>query len=277
MIYETINSERWLSLKDFPNEIWKQSKFDNYLVSNYGRVKSVKRVYTPAKETRFFHKRTYPERIVKLHIDRNGYIFFRFSIDGKLHNYSIHRLVAEAFIPNTKCFDYINHKNENKSDNRVNNLEWCSAEYNSNYGTCQQRRSSSVKEMRRNRSISIDQYTINGDFIKHFSKKGEIDDAGFCLKSILKVCRHNQETSGGFVWRFSNEGFNKPEFIDSKGGTLHKEVIQLSLNGEIIKIHCSLLDAALSLGDKKKRTGICQCCNGKAHQAYGFIWKYKNK
>jgi hypothetical protein len=128
--------------------------------------------------------------------------------------------------------------------------------------------------MRRNREISIDQYTPDGTFVHHYSKKGEIDDAGFCLKTILRVCRRTQEMSDGFVWRFTGDAFTKPVFANSKGGTIRKKVIQLSLNGEILRTHETLLDAALWLGDKGKRNGICQCCYGKKRQSYGYIWKY---
>ncbi len=270
------NSERWLSMEDLPNEVWKQSRFKNYLVSNYGRIKSLRRVFCPEKPETYFYKRSYPERIVRMQRNKYGYITYRFSKEGKLHNGLIHQIVAEAFVQNPNNLPCVNHKNEDKSDNRVDNLEWCSASYNSNYGTCQQRRADSVREMRRNREIRIDQYTIDGNFVRHYSKKGEIDDAGYCLKTILRVCRKRQELSNGFVWRFTGDNFSKPISHDSKGGTIRKKVIQLSLDGEPIKVHDTLLDAALWLGNKNKRNGICQCCYGKKRQSYGYIWKYEN-
>ena len=270
------NSERWLSLNDLPDEVWKQSIFDNYLVSNYGRIKSIKRIYEPKEETRYFHKRTYPERIVKLHKHRCGYLVFRFSREGKLYQGYIHKLVAIAFVSNPHKKPFVNHRNEDKSDNRAENLEWCSASYNSNYGTCQQRRSISVRQMRRNRVVSIDQYTLNGEFVRHFSTIGELDDSGFCLKTVMRVCKRTQETAAGFVWRFAGDPFAKPTMIDCKGGTIRKKVIQLSLDGKVLRIHDTLLDAALWLGNKNKRNGICQCCYGKKRQSYGYIWKYEN-
>ena len=257
--------------------MWQQSRFENYLVSNYGRIKSIKRVFIPQEETKHFHKRTYPERIVKLQKGKNGYLFFRFSIDGKLHNSLIHQLVAEAFVPNPYNLPFVNHRNEDKSDNRAENLEWCTARYNSNYGTCQQRRAVTVREMRRNRDISIDQYTLDGIFVRHYSKKGEIDDAGFCLKTVLRVCRRTQETSDGYVWRFTGDAFTKTVFVDCKDGTIRNKVLQLSLNGVLLRTHSTLLDAALWLGDKSKRSGICQCCYGKKRQSYGYIWKYEKE
>lgn len=271
-----LNSKEWLSLTDLPNEEWRQSRFENYFISNYGRVKSLRHVHIPLIETRYYHKRTYPERIVKLSTTKHGYVYFRFSKDGKLHNGLIHQLVAEAFLPNPSNLPFINHRNEDKSDNRVENLEYCSAKYNSNYGTCQQRRAVSVKQMRRNRNISIDQYTIDGMFVRHYSKKGEIDDAGFNLKTVLRSCNHKCETSQGFVWRYEGEPYTKPEYVDSAGGTIRRTVLCYDQNGQFITKYNNLLEAAEAIGGRHKRPGISSCALGKTEQAYGYIWRYAN-
>jgi hypothetical protein len=66
-------------------------------------------------------------------VNAGGYYFVRLSKDGKAKNYTIHRLVANAFIPNPDDEPIINHIDENKLNNKVDNLEWCSAQYNVRY------------------------------------------------------------------------------------------------------------------------------------------------
>ena len=103
------------------NEIWKDIKdYEGlYQVSNIGNVKSLARVVS--------HKitghRTIPERILKPNSDGAGYLYVSLSKDGKKRNPKIHRLVAEAFIPNLENLPQVNHIDEDKSNNRVTNLE----------------------------------------------------------------------------------------------------------------------------------------------------------
>ena len=91
-----------------------------YLISNSGHVKSVARYKRNNAGTQFIN-----ERLRVLAPDKDGYLKVCLSKDGKYYVRSVHRLVAEAFIPNPDNLPVINHKNEDKQDNRVENLEWC--------------------------------------------------------------------------------------------------------------------------------------------------------
>ena len=91
-----------------------------YMVSNWGRVKSIK-----------FGK----ERILKPVTNSSGYLLVGLYKNNIEKKYSVHRLVAEAFIPNPYNLPQVNHKDENKQNNVVSNLEWCTHEYNNTYGT----------------------------------------------------------------------------------------------------------------------------------------------
>ena len=93
-------------------EIWKKF-IDKYYVSNYGNVKNINtgKILKPRKQ----HK---------------GYLVVNLSINGKIKTYTIHRLVANLFIPNPQNLPQVNHKDLNKENNYVENLEWCSAVYN---------------------------------------------------------------------------------------------------------------------------------------------------
>ena len=108
------------------NEIWKDIEgYEGlYQVSNKGRVKS-------------FHGKG---RIMKPGTHPLGYKVVPLTKDGETNTKQVHRLVAQAFIPNPENLPVINHKDENPSNNNVENLEWCTQKYNLNYGTCQERK-----------------------------------------------------------------------------------------------------------------------------------------
>ena len=108
-------------------EIWKDIEgYEGlYQVSNLGRVKSFPRIGTHARKI----------KIIKIMEDRIGYKFIHLSKNNKQKRKSIHRLVAETFIPNPNNYPCINHIDECKENNKVNNLEWCTYSYNNNYGT----------------------------------------------------------------------------------------------------------------------------------------------
>lgn len=110
-------------------EIWKPvvGYEGLYEVSSYGRVRSLDRY---DRMNRFCEG-----RILKLCANRLGYLKAGLCSNDKKKQYLVHRLVAEAFIPNPNNLPIINHKDENPSNNNVDNLEWCTAKYNSNYGT----------------------------------------------------------------------------------------------------------------------------------------------
>lgn len=102
-----------------------------YKVSNNGNIKSVKHdIITMNKKVR-----RVIERYLTPYIDKGGYNVVVLTVDKKKYYKKVHRLVAEAFISNPNNYSYVNHINENKSDNRVENLEWCDVKYNNSYGT----------------------------------------------------------------------------------------------------------------------------------------------
>ena len=121
-------------------EIWKDIEgYEGlYQVSNLGRVRSISRINC--------YGRVVTGKILSIHDNGKGYKFVRLSKYGKPKQEYIHRLVATAFIDNQDNLPEVNHKDENKENNCVYNLEWCSREYNHGYGTARQRQAEQHKK-----------------------------------------------------------------------------------------------------------------------------------
>lgn len=119
-------------------EIWKDIEgYEGlYQVSNHGRVKCLERVEVVRNRWGTYTQRTYQEKIMSPTFNNSGYLGLNLKKDGVITHRLIHRLVAETFIPNPNKLPCVNHKSELKTENSVDNLEWCDWAYNSNYGTC---------------------------------------------------------------------------------------------------------------------------------------------
>lgn len=126
-------------------EIWKD--IDGYVgiyqVSNIGNVRSLQREEFKCRQGYRVRK----GRELKPTQDEKGYLMVGLNKDGKRIMRRVHRLVATAFIPNHDNLPQVNHKDENKHNNHVENLEWCTASYNINYGHGNSSRSNTLKEM----------------------------------------------------------------------------------------------------------------------------------
>ena len=112
--------------------------------------------------------------------------------------------MANAFIPNDDISKTdINHKDENKENNNVNNLEWCTKKYNNNFGTHYEK----VSKTQRNRkdlSKKINQYDLTGKLIKTWESSKEIQrQLGYSFGNICACCRGIIKTSNGFLWRYA--------------------------------------------------------------------------
>jgi hypothetical protein len=119
--------EEWKVIKEYPM----------YEISSLGRVRSY---FKPGGGTR-----TVPKLLCNK-IDRVGYSFIHLKNDNGRKPLRIHRLVAEAFLPNPNNLPVVNHKDENKLNNNVDNLEWCTEQYNNNYGACRKKHSKKISK-----------------------------------------------------------------------------------------------------------------------------------
>ena len=190
-------------------EIWKDiPNYENYQVSNLGRYKSKERIII-TKKGKHYH---YKERILKLH-DYNGYKKVCVSKNSKEKRFFIHTLIAELFL-DKKDFKsmpnenksliklnelQVNHKDENPSNNKLSNLEYCTRLYNCNYGTRKKRISLNNKQQR-----AVIQYDLKNNFIKEW-KNGHIAEKKLEIKHINAVCLGKRKTAGGYIWKFKEE------------------------------------------------------------------------
>lgn len=176
-------------------EVWKDIKgYEGlYQISNYGRVKSFNcevNCYPNAK-------RIIKGRIRKAPIDKDGYYRIGLSKDHKQKHYYVHRLVAEAFLPNPNNYKSINHKDENKKNNRADNLEWCTIRYNNLYNN-------KIDKLTKSKYKKVIQYDVDMQLIAVYeSIKQASSETGIKRAVIARACR-GIKTKCGYNWRFAN-------------------------------------------------------------------------
>ena len=156
-----------------------------YQVSNFGNVRSLN--YNHTGQTRIL-------RPVK---DRYGYLLVDICKDGNRKKHRVHRLVAQAFIPNPDNLPEINHKDENKENNVVTNLEYCDRRYNVNHGTRTER-------MAEARSEEVLQFTLDYVLVKEWSSIAECGRNGFNISCVSDCCNNKYGKKGnvykGYRW-----------------------------------------------------------------------------
>ena len=174
-------------------EVWKDVVgFENiYQISNYGRLKSFKN-----------NKNGY---ILKNNNKNGGYFSVVLEYKNKLKHTKIHRLVAETFIPNPNNYKIINHKDGNKQNNNVENLEWTTQKQNFEHA----KKIGLWSYNKPYKSLKVRQYNLNGDFIEEFeSCESASRKTGVCSRNILRVANKEpynkkgkvRKQAGGFVW-----------------------------------------------------------------------------
>lgn len=171
-------------------EIWENIKDyeDLYQVSNLGNVKSLPKKHNLGKGKYYVTK----EKILSKTKNKHGYMIVNIMKKNKY----VHRLVAEAFIPNINNYKCINHKDEDKTNNCVDNLEWCTHLYNNNYGKHNER-------MSKSKSIKINQYDLDGNFIKEWESMSEVQKKlNIKAANICACCKGKYKQTGGYIWKY---------------------------------------------------------------------------
>lgn len=259
------------------SEVWKDIKgYEGYYqVSNLGRVKSLDRyVATTGNPS---GQRLLKGRIKKQNDwnAKNGGSYYAvvLSKNNISVRCSVHRLVAEAFIPNPDNLPCINHKDENKYHNNVENLEWCTIEYNNNYGTARERGCTKTKKV-------VLKFDLDGVLLKKYEGLGIASKEENVSKGNLEnVCTHRngKQTINGFIYMYE-EDYNKNGFIGYKNTRL-RPINQYDLNGKFIRRFDSIKQAAESIPhiSKNGQANITAVCRYRQKSAYGYIWRYADE
>lgn len=183
------------------DEIWKDIPgYEGYYqVSNKGSVRSIERTILQVFRGKM-SSRVMKEKTLNIKVLSNGYLAATLSMNGKRKTYRVNRLVAITFIDNPNGYRVVNHKDENKLNNNVDNLEWCTHKYNNTFGQgCIQRK----KTMREHTGRKIGQYSMDGKLIQVFDSIGLAGKYMKCNKtSIFKVCKGVNKSCGGYDWKY---------------------------------------------------------------------------
>lgn len=171
-------------------EIWKDIEgYEGlYKISNLGRIMSFRD--NPRSKQKGPH-------LLNPSILNKGYehvTLYRGPSDRK--HFLVHVLVAKTFLPNPNNYPCVNHKDEVKTNNCADNLEWCTYGYNNSYGTARIR-------ARAKRSKRVSQYTMNGEWLAtYFNAETAAEISGTTASSIHYCCKGKGEYSKGYIWKY---------------------------------------------------------------------------
>lgn len=195
-------------------EQWKPIKgCGRYLISNYGRIKSL-----------------VSNKLLKIR-DNGKYQQVKiFNDERKAVHPLVHRLVCAHFLENPNNLPCVNHKDENRYNNFVENLEWCSHKDNCNYGTRNERMAKSKVNGKTSKAVL--QYDMNGNFIKEWKSSLDAQETGVCRSAIQKCAYGIHLTSNGFMWLYKTDDIEsrlneRIAFINKERGELEEEIENL--------------------------------------------------
>ena len=198
---------------------------------------------------------------------QQGYCHVGLTIDKKVRRFRIHRLVALAFIDNPDNKPYVNHKDGCRSNNNVENLEWCTPAENTQHAV-------NIGLMKPSTERRVIQYSLNGDKISEYRSITEAaKETNSISEKITMCCKFQRKTHNNFQWRYKEDEVSRLQKVDPPK-TAKQKVAQLDpKTGEILAIYESLCAAARAVNGTQ--SAITHVIKGdkqtKTHKGYG--WK----
>ena len=190
----TTNSERWFDLTPLLNEKFKdiQNYEGLYQISNYGRVKSLRRL----SRGRNGKYKIIKEKILKVSSQTNKYPNVGLIKENKLKTFEVHRLVAMYFIPNPHHYPCVNHKDEDKTNNKIDNLEWCTYSYNNAYND-------KAKKINEKFKKSVLKFDAHGNLLAEYNSITEASLKNKRSKTLIsKYCNGKIKQPKKYLWEF---------------------------------------------------------------------------
>lgn len=244
-----------------------------YEVSSLGRIKALSKTVT-RKSISYKLK----EKILKPQPSGNGYLKICLHNNGRKKFLFVHRLVAEAFLPNPKNKPCIDHINTIRDDNRVNNLKWCTQKENCNNPITVHKMSESTKKVDKvkinkllqdrscqNASKMVYQYDLDGNYIRSFNSVIEAAiELNVPTKSLVAECNRRQHHFLGYLWYYDKLD-RVPKYKPRR-----RKIAQYTKYGKLVKVW----DCISNASKEYNNSNIALVCKGIRKTASGFVWRY---
>lgn len=241
-----------------------------YEVSNLGRVRSLDRYIDTVSGLGEPYKRFSKGRVLKLLYNNKGYLKITLYNGITDKQKQVHRLVAEAFIPNPDNLPEVNHKDQNPANNCVDNLEWCDRKYNVNYADAVKRRAEC-------RKIAVEQLTMDGQHIAYYLGIKTICRKLNMCRNTIQRCLHGRKrnkSAYGYLWRFADVSKDEVQFATDNSLFQYTKrcsiIEQLSMDGQHIAYFPSMNQAAKAVSCTLQN--IHRAVH-KRQAAKGYLWR----
>ena len=238
-------------------EIWKKyPEFDFVEASNLGRVRTVDRVVMRSDGRKQFVK----GRILKQHLNHNGYLSVNLTVNNKTVARLSHRVIASCFLDNPNNWPEVNHKNSRRADNAVSNLEWCTHEYNMQY------------REKYGKALGRPLFAVNlktGEVAQFESRSEAERQLGVTNQNIGRAIKEKHRQCGGYWFTENKDEITKEKLAEIKCRMPFRgDIIAINIETGVILLFGSQHEASHKLGVDQSH--ISKVIKGKIQKTHGF-------